>query len=209
MTKHLSLPHTLTHTHLQQLRRKRKKTTAKEKKTAKKRPPLILYASNRTTTQPASLSLALTLSRFTLARKNLLVWRTLLATWTAQHDTRNAYTTLTRRDVQLEIGKGIAVSKGVDEEASDTMQSATFTVAPHVLEQAYKAIRTTPPEPKDLEQSVKLQKFMDEFFPTECDENITRRSMILAELRSIFREWVKQVRLSIGCSRTLCGRNGC
>lgn len=74
------------------------------------------------------------------------------------------------------------------------MQSATLTVAPHVLEQAYKAIRTTPPEPKDLEQSQKLQKFMDEHFPTECDENITRRSMILAELRSIFREWVKQVR---------------
>lgn len=73
------------------------------------------------------------------------------------------------------------------------MQSVTFTVAAHVLEQAYKAIRTTPPEPKDLEQSAKLQRFMDEHFPTECDENITRRSMILAELRSIFREWVKQV----------------
>ncbi|KAF4322954.1 hypothetical protein BBO99_00001092 [Phytophthora kernoviae] len=78
------------------------------------------------------------------------------------------------------------------------MQSATFTVASTVLEQAYKAIRTTPPEPKDLEQSAKLQTFMDEKFPTESAENITRRSLILAELRSIFRQWVKQVCMQKG-----------
>uniref|UniRef100_K3WQA8 polynucleotide adenylyltransferase n=1 Tax=Globisporangium ultimum (strain ATCC 200006 / CBS 805.95 / DAOM BR144) TaxID=431595 RepID=K3WQA8_GLOUD len=88
------------------------------------------------------------------------------------------------------------------------MQSATFTVAPHVLEQAYKAIRTTPPEPKDLEQSVKLQKYMDEFFPTESDENITRRSMILAELRSIFRDWVKQVCLQKGVPEEIAADAG-
>lgn len=78
------------------------------------------------------------------------------------------------------------------------MQSATFTVAAHVLEQAYKAIRTTPPEPKDLEQSAKLQAFMDGAFPTETPENITRRSLILAELRAIFRQWVKDVCLQKG-----------
>ncbi|KAF1332171.1 polymerase, partial [Globisporangium splendens] len=88
------------------------------------------------------------------------------------------------------------------------MQSATFTVAPHVLEQAYKAIRTTPPEPKDLEQSIKLQKYMDEFFPTESDENITRRSMILAELRSVFRDWVKQVCLQKGVPEEIAADAG-
>ncbi|GAB9468901.1 polymerase [Globisporangium polare] len=88
------------------------------------------------------------------------------------------------------------------------MQGATFTVAAHVLEQAYKAIRTTPPEPKDLEQSQKLQAFMDEHFPTECDENITRRSMILAELRSIFREWVKQVCVQKGVPEEIAADAG-
>lgn len=89
-----------------------------------------------------------------------------------------------------------APPRGSEDTNEIAMQSAPppFAVAPHALEQAYKAIRTTPPEPKDLEQSAKLQQFMDETFPTECDANITRRSMILAELRSIFREWVKQVR---------------
>ncbi|GMF12356.1 unnamed protein product [Phytophthora lilii] len=88
------------------------------------------------------------------------------------------------------------------------MQSATFTVAPHVLEQAYKAIRTTPPEPKDLEQSAKLQSFMDEHFPTESDENITRRSLILAELRSIFRAWVKQVCMDKGVPEEMAADAG-
>ncbi|KAI9907429.1 hypothetical protein PsorP6_003645 [Peronosclerospora sorghi] len=78
------------------------------------------------------------------------------------------------------------------------MQSTTFIVPPHVLEQAYKAIRATPPEPKDLEQSAKLQAFMEKNFPTESDENITRRSLILADLRSIFRQWVKQICINKG-----------
>ncbi|EGZ28664.1 hypothetical protein PHYSODRAFT_474162 [Phytophthora sojae] len=88
------------------------------------------------------------------------------------------------------------------------MQSSTFTVAPHVLEQAYKAIRTTPPEPKDLEQSAKLQSFMDEHFPTESDANITRRSLILAELRSIFRQWVKQVCMDKGVPEEMAADAG-
>ncbi|KAG6610295.1 Poly(A) polymerase [Phytophthora cinnamomi] len=88
------------------------------------------------------------------------------------------------------------------------MQSSTFTVAPHVLEQAYKAIRTTPPEPKDLEQSAKLQAFMDEHFPTESDANITRRSLILAELRSIFRQWVKQVCMDKGVPEEMAADAG-
>ncbi|ETI43473.1 hypothetical protein L914_11098 [Phytophthora nicotianae] len=88
------------------------------------------------------------------------------------------------------------------------MQSSTFTVAPHVLEQAYKAIRTTPPEPKDLEQSAKLQTFMDEHFPTESDANITRRSLILAELRSIFRAWVKQVCMEKGVPEEMAADAG-
>ncbi|KAL3666574.1 hypothetical protein V7S43_008201 [Phytophthora oleae] len=88
------------------------------------------------------------------------------------------------------------------------MQSATFTVAPHVLEQAYKAIRTTPPEPKDLEQSAKLQSFMDEHFPTESDVNITRRSLILAELRSIFRAWVKQICMQKGVPEEMAADAG-
>lgn len=91
------------------------------------------------------------------------------------------------------------------------MQTAAPTpmaVAPHVLEQAYKAIRTTPPEPKDLDQSEKLQSFMDEHFPTETPENITRRSMILAELRSIFRQWVKQVCLQKGVPEEIAADAG-
>ncbi|KAH7479501.1 hypothetical protein KRP22_010462 [Phytophthora ramorum] len=88
------------------------------------------------------------------------------------------------------------------------MQSATFTVAPHVLEQAYKAIRTTPPEPKDLEQSAKLQSFMDAHFPTESDANITRRSLILAELRSIFRQWVKRVCMDKGVPEDMAADAG-
>ncbi|KAE8998783.1 hypothetical protein PF010_g17195 [Phytophthora fragariae] len=88
------------------------------------------------------------------------------------------------------------------------MQSATFTVAPHVLEQAYKAIRTTPPEPKDLEQSAKLQSFMDAHFPTESDANITRRSLILAELRSIFRLWVKRVCMDKGVPEDMAADAG-
>ncbi|KAE9018023.1 hypothetical protein PR003_g13269 [Phytophthora rubi] len=88
------------------------------------------------------------------------------------------------------------------------MQSATFTVAPHVLEQAYKAIRTTPPEPKDLEQSAKLQGFMDAHFPTESDANITRRSLILAELRSIFRLWVKRVCMDKGVPEDMAADAG-
>ncbi|GLD95102.1 hypothetical protein PINS_up003727 [Pythium insidiosum] len=88
------------------------------------------------------------------------------------------------------------------------MQNAAFTVAPHVLEQAYKAIRTTPPEPKDLEQSDKLQQYMDKHFPTETPENITRRSMILAELRATFREWVKQVCLAKGVPEDIAADAG-
>ncbi|KAJ0409021.1 hypothetical protein ATCC90586_005205 [Pythium insidiosum] len=88
------------------------------------------------------------------------------------------------------------------------MQNAAFTVAPHVLEQAYKAIRTTPPEPKDLEQSEKLQQYMDKNFPTESPENITRRSMILAELRATFREWVKQVCLAKGVPEDIAADAG-
>lgn len=86
------------------------------------------------------------------------------------------------------------------------MQSSTFTVAAHVLEQAYKAIRTTPPEAKDLEQSTKLQAFMDANYPTESPENITRRSLILAELRAIFRQWVKDVRSSLSFLTARCDR---
>ncbi|KAL7693232.1 putative nucleotidyltransferase, class I-like, poly(A) polymerase [Plasmopara halstedii] len=88
------------------------------------------------------------------------------------------------------------------------MQSSTFTVAPHVLEQAYKAIRKTPPEPKDLEQSAKLQSFMDEHFPTESAANITRRSLILAELRSIFRSWVKQICIERGVPEEMAADAG-
>ncbi|TYZ65435.1 hypothetical protein PybrP1_011714 [[Pythium] brassicae (nom. inval.)] len=88
------------------------------------------------------------------------------------------------------------------------MQSATVSVAPHVLEQAYKAIRTTPPEPKDLEQSAKLQAFMEASFPTESDANITRRSLILAELRSIFRAWVKQVCMQKGVPEEIAADAG-
>ncbi|TDH70997.1 uncharacterized protein CCR75_005106 [Bremia lactucae] len=88
------------------------------------------------------------------------------------------------------------------------MQSSTFTVAPYVLEQAYKAIRTTPPEPKDLEQSAKLQSFMDEHFPTESDLNITRRSIILAELRTIFRSWVKKVCMEKGVPEEMAADAG-
>ncbi|KAG7402153.1 hypothetical protein PHYBOEH_005716 [Phytophthora boehmeriae] len=88
------------------------------------------------------------------------------------------------------------------------MQSATFSVASTVLEQAYKAIRTTPPEPKDLEQSAKLQAFMDDKFPTESAENITRRSLILAELRSIFRQWVKQVCMQKGVPEEMAADAG-
>ena len=88
------------------------------------------------------------------------------------------------------------------------MQSSTFTVAPHVLEQAYKAIRTSLPEPKDLEQSAKLQTFMDTHFPTESDRNITRRSLILAELRTIFRQWVKQVCMDKGVPEDMAADAG-
>lgn len=83
-----------------------------------------------------------------------------------------------------------------------------LAVAPHVLEQAYKAIRTTPPDPKDLDQSDKLQRYMEEHFPTESAENITRRSMILAELRSIFRQWVKQVCLQKGVPEEIAADAG-
>ncbi|CAI5704985.1 hypothetical protein KXD40_001731 [Peronospora effusa] len=88
------------------------------------------------------------------------------------------------------------------------MQSSTFTVAPHVLEQAYKAIRTSLPEPKDLEQSTKLQTFMDKNFPTESDLNITRRSLILAELRTIFRQWVKKVCMDKGVPEEMAADAG-
>ncbi|DBA03160.1 TPA: hypothetical protein N0F65_003880 [Lagenidium giganteum] len=86
--------------------------------------------------------------------------------------------------------------------------SSTFTVAPAMLEQAYKAIRTTPPEPKDLEQSTKLQTYMDKNFPTESTENITRRSLILAELRTTFREWVKQVCVQKGVPEEIAADAG-
>ncbi|CAI5720461.1 unnamed protein product [Hyaloperonospora brassicae] len=88
------------------------------------------------------------------------------------------------------------------------MQSSSFTVAPHVLEQAYKSIRTTPPEAKDLEQSSKLQSFMNTHFPTESDVNITRRSLILAELRSIFRQWVKRICMNKGVPEEMAADAG-
>ncbi|TMW68649.1 hypothetical protein Poli38472_006117 [Pythium oligandrum] len=88
------------------------------------------------------------------------------------------------------------------------MQNTQFAVAPHVLEQAYKAIRTTPPEPKDLEQSDKLQTYMDKHFATESDENIQRRSLILADLRATFREWVKQVCLAKGVPEEIAADAG-
>jgi poly(A) polymerase len=36
---------------------------------------------------------------------------------------------------------------------------------------------------------------MDKHFPTESSTNIARRTMILAELRTIFRDWVQMVAL--------------
>ncbi|OQS06970.1 Poly(A) polymerase [Thraustotheca clavata] len=76
------------------------------------------------------------------------------------------------------------------------------------LEQAYKAIRTTPPEPADLELSAKLQAYMDEHYPMELDVNIQRRTIILGELRSIFRAWVKDVCLKRGLPEEIANEAG-
>ncbi|KAL0589657.1 hypothetical protein ABG067_002206 [Albugo candida] len=88
------------------------------------------------------------------------------------------------------------------------MQSSPFPVAPSKLEQAYKAIRVTPPELMDLEQSKKLKDFMSKHFPTENGVNITRRSLILAELRTIFRDWVKQVCIKKGVPEEIAADAG-
>ncbi|OQS01727.1 Poly(A) polymerase [Achlya hypogyna] len=82
------------------------------------------------------------------------------------------------------------------------------SAAPMVLEQAYKAIRTTPPEPVDLELSTKLQSYMDEHFPMEVEKNIQRRTIILGELRSIFRAWVKDVCLTRGLPEEIANEAG-
>eukprot|EP00644_Phytophthora_capsici_P000048 jgi/Phyca11/100149/e_gw1.4.686.1 len=49
---------------------------------------------------------------------------------------------------------------------------------------------------------------MDEHFPTESDDNITRRSLILAELRSIFRAWVKEVCMQKGVPEEMAADAG-
>lgn len=49
---------------------------------------------------------------------------------------------------------------------------------------------------------------MDEHFPTESDANITRRSLILAELRSIFRAWVKKVCMERGVPEEMAADAG-
>jgi poly(A) polymerase len=91
------------------------------------------------------------------------------------------------------------------------MQDANTTTAASkakVPEQAYKAIRTTPPEPADLELSAKLQAFMDQHYPTETEKNIQRRTIILGELRSIFRAWVKDVCLQRGVPEEIANEAG-
>ncbi|KDO20493.1 hypothetical protein SPRG_14011 [Saprolegnia parasitica CBS 223.65] len=84
----------------------------------------------------------------------------------------------------------------------------TSAAAAMVLEQAYKAIRTTPPEAVDVEMSEKLQAYMDEHFPMEVEKNIQRRTIILGELRSIFRAWVKDVCLKRGLPEEIANEAG-
>ncbi|RQM12000.1 hypothetical protein B5M09_001417, partial [Aphanomyces astaci] len=85
----------------------------------------------------------------------------------------------------------------------------SVTTAPGtVLEQAYKPIRMTPPEPVDVELSAKLEAFMASHFPTETEKNIQRRTMILAELRRIFRAWVKDVCLQRGVLEEIANEAG-
>jgi len=76
------------------------------------------------------------------------------------------------------------------------------------LEQAYKAIRTTPPEPQDIELSTRLQEYMDKHYPVESEKNIQRRSIILAELRRIFRQWVKDVCIQRGVPEEVANEAG-
>ncbi|KAG9404551.1 hypothetical protein AC1031_004753 [Aphanomyces cochlioides] len=83
------------------------------------------------------------------------------------------------------------------------------TTAPGtVLEQAYKPIRTTPPEPIDLEMSAKLQAYVDKNFPTETEKNIQRRTIILGALRRIFRAWVKDVCIQRGVLEEIANEAG-
>lgn len=65
--------------------------------------------------------------------------------------------------------------------------------AADLYQQAYAAIRTTAPTEEDLASSKQLLDYMSEHFPLESDKNIKRRTVILAELRTIFRTWVKEV----------------
>ncbi|RHY32840.1 hypothetical protein DYB32_002190 [Aphanomyces invadans] len=88
------------------------------------------------------------------------------------------------------------------------MQENVTTAPGTVLEQAYKPIRITPPDPADLELSAKLEAFMASHFPTETEKNIQRRTMILAELRRIFRAWVKDVCLQRGVLEEIANEAG-
>ncbi|KAG9401966.1 hypothetical protein LEN26_008725 [Aphanomyces euteiches] len=88
------------------------------------------------------------------------------------------------------------------------MQENVTTAPGTVLEQAYKPIRTTPPEPIDLEMSAKLQAYMDKNFPTETEKNIQRRTIILGDLRRIFRAWVKDVCIQRGVLEEIANEAG-
>ncbi|KAF0699908.1 Aste57867_9548 [Aphanomyces stellatus] len=88
------------------------------------------------------------------------------------------------------------------------MQESVTTAPGTVLEQAYKPIRTTPPEPIDLELSQKLLAYMEKHFPTETEKNIQRRTIILGELRSIFRAWVKDVCIQRGVLEEIANEAG-
>lgn len=66
-------------------------------------------------------------------------------------------------------------------------------INPENLVQQYNAIMVTPPTAEDISLSESLQEYMDEHFPLESEINIKRRSVILAELRQMFRKFVTDV----------------
>ena len=49
---------------------------------------------------------------------------------------------------------------------------------------------------------------MTEHFPLETEANIKRRSMILTELRSILRSWIKEVYLGKGLPKEMANEAG-
>ena len=81
-------------------------------------------------------------------------------------------------------------------------------IAPERLQSQYAAIKTTVPTDSEVELSTKLGNYMTMHFPLETEENILRRSVILSDLRKLFRSWVKEVCIDKGLSQEMADDAG-